>query len=122
MLEHLVQAVGDIKEYRTGQNIHHPLHAMMVIIFLAVACGETSMKGTGQFNALYYSPLYARARSIDIALRQCSFATFSTRLKRKMLRAILRTLAQMPGFTRIRLASSAKAPSRTRWSRFSMGQ
>jgi hypothetical protein len=51
MLEHLVQAVGDIKEYRTGQNIHHPLHAMMVIIFLAVACGETSMKGITRFVA-----------------------------------------------------------------------
>ena len=56
------------------------------------------------------------------AFLQSASAMLVSALKRMILRAKLRALAKMPGFFRMRLASSSKATSRTWWLRFSTPQ
>lgn len=51
MLTDLIRAVSGIEEYRTGENIHHPLLAMVTVILVAITCGETSAMGISRFAA-----------------------------------------------------------------------
>src|SRR5262249_30767242 len=67
----------------------------------------------GLFNALYMNLIDCSAAMPPIARLYRVLATFSARLKRRMLAANERILAKTPGFLRIREASSAKLPSRT---------
>lgn len=69
-------------------------------------------RATGLFNADY---LYRYASGLlrSRALRQRASAMFSSPLVRRMLRAKLRALAKIPGFIRMRLASSNIETSRT---------
>src|SRR5215467_2158636 len=67
----------------------------------------------GLFNALYMNLIDWSAAMPPIARLYRVLATFSARLKRRMLAANERILAKTPGFLRIREASSAKLPSRT---------
>ena len=69
--------------------------------------------GPGLFNALYMNLIDCSAAMPPIARLYRVLATFSARLKRRMLAANERILAKTPGFLRIREASSAKLPSRT---------
>src|SRR6516225_7159160 len=69
--------------------------------------------GAGLFNALYMNLIDCSAAMPPIARLYLVLATFSARLKRRMLAANERILAKAPGFLRIREASSAKLPSRT---------
>src|SRR5262249_39080164 len=74
---------------------------------------QSSMTRSGLFNALYMNLIDCSAAMPPIARLYRVLATFSARLKRRMLAANERILAKTPGFLRIREASSAKLPSRT---------
>jgi hypothetical protein len=78
------------------------------------------VREAGLFNALYMNLIDCSSAMPPIARLYLVLATFSARLKRRMLAANERILAKTPGFLRIREASSAKLPSRTlkEWSLF----
>src|SRR5262249_10054878 len=76
----------------------------------------------GLFNAQYMTRMARIASMPPKAMRCRPSETLWMPLKRKMLAANERKRAKMPGLQRMRLASSAKLPSRTDWERFSMCQ
>jgi hypothetical protein len=67
----------------------------------------------GLFNAQYMTRIPRIAWMPPKAMRWRPSVTLQTPLKRKMLAANERRRAKMPGLQRMRLASSAKLPSRT---------
>jgi cellulose biosynthesis protein BcsQ len=67
----------------------------------------------GLFNAQFMTRMARIASTPPKAMRCRASVTLRTSLKRRMLVANERRRAKMPGLQRIRLASSAKLPSRT---------
>ena len=68
--------------------------------------------GPGLFNADYLKRYFSGLLMSSAFLHKAS-AMFFSPLARRMLRAKLRALAKIPGFVRIRLASSSIETSRT---------
>ena len=67
----------------------------------------------GLFNAQFMKRIATSALRPPKAMRCLASVTLWTLLNRRMLAANERRRAKMPGLQRMRLASSAKLPSRT---------
>src|SRR5262245_18427070 len=102
---------------RLGQRAKNRLGRCAGVVAAACTQGECTQHGkphaAALFNALYMNLIDCSAAMPPIARLYRVLATFSARLKRRMLAANERILAKTPGFLRIREASSAKLPSRT---------